>query len=199
MKKSRGQIAIEVVHDSIFPNKCLFCCRVMDDLREIFCGGCADYAACDYNDEAVRHVIFRFKYEGKRMLARRMAEMIFRSLGEIDADCLVCVPLHEKRMKERGYNQAGLLALELSGLCGVPAYDGMTRVRETARQFDLKPEERAANVAGAFGLKEGFCVAAKDVLLVDDVLTTGATAAECGRVLTEAGAKSVKLAAFARA
>jgi len=209
LTKSMGQTALEKLHGTIFPNKCLFCRRVLEGLGDITCDKCRGlcnngsvhipnaYIACDYADEAVRHVIHRFKYGGVKMLARPMAEAIFQRFEEIEADCIICVPLHEKRVKERGYNQAALLATELSWLMGVAAYDGMLRTRETAKQFDLNPDERAANVEGAFALKEGFCVAGQRVLLVDDVFTTGATAGECAKVLIDAGAKAVEIVAFA--
>jgi ComF family protein len=219
LKKSRGQTALEMVYDGIFPNKCLFCKKVLDDARETACEDCREsalfvhdfrddffenigkvYVAYDYDAETVRDAVMRFKYGGKRLLAGKMAGGIFGCLGNFDepiGDFLVCVPLHEGRMKERGYNQAALLALELSGLYGLPAYDGMMRVRETAKQFDLGPKERIENVSGAFALKEGFCVEGRDILLVDDVLTTGATVMECGRALIKAGAKSVNVVAFA--
>ena len=219
LKKTAGQIALEIAYDSIFPNKCLFCRRVLDVLRENICGNCRKAAifkqeigdnvfeniykahvAYDYDEEVVRHAVLRFKYEGKRLLARAMARGMFEQFGKPEeplADFIVCVPLHESRMKERGFNQSALLAVELSGLYGLPAYDGLLRSRETAKQFDLNPEERAANVAGVFAAKEGFCVAGKDVLLMDDVLTTGATAMECAGTLMKAGAGSVSLMTFA--
>ena len=159
---------------------------------------CKVYGAFDYAD-GPRNVVFRFKYEGKRMLARQMAELIFQRVGEIGScgDFLVPVPLHKGRERERGFNQAGLLATGLSILTGLPAYDGLMRRRETMRQFELSADERKANVSGAFELKEGFDVSGADVLLVDDILTTGATARECASVLKHAGARSVKLIVFA--
>lgn len=200
-----------MVYGAVFPNKCLFCRKVLDNPTEITCadcemaarvetkapeGGCRIYAACDYS-EAVRHAVFRYKYEGKRVLARPMAGLIFGRFGKIDADFLLPVPLHSKRIKERGFNQAALLAAELSGPMALPAYDGMVRTRDTAKQFELNPHQRAANVAGAFALKDGFCVEGRDVVLVDDILTTGATVAECVGVLKAGGAKSVSLIVFA--
>ena len=199
IKKSFGWTVLEAVYDSIYPNKCLFCGRVMDDLKVISCADCAELHDGNYDEQLVANVVFRFKYNGKRMLARRMAQAIFGRDDEINGDCLIPVPLHANRVKERGYNQAELLAIELSLLCGLPAYDGILRTRYTAKQFDLNPEERAANVAGAFVVKDGFCVVGRRVVLVDDVLTTGATSGECERVLLEAGAKSVELVVFATA
>ena len=216
LKKSVGQIVLEAAHKTVFPNKCLFCRKVLKGLVDVACRDCGElltgaqiladdglkhiskiHIACDYAEEAVRHAIFRFKYEGKGLLARPMAEVIFRCFGKIEADFMLCVPSHPSRVKERGYNQAALLATELSPLMGVAAYEGMLRRRDTAKQFDLNPEERAANVMDAFALKEGFCVEGKGVLLVDDVLTTGSTAVECARILTEAGAAFVEMVVFA--
>lgn len=210
LKKTTGIVVLEKIYKSIFPNKCLFCQRALDDPSKICCENCETstgyahnlgdniHVAYDYA-EGVRHAIFRFKYEGKRMLARPMAEAIFKCFGAIETDLLLCVPSHESRVKERGYNQAALLATELSLLMGLSAYDGMIRVKDTAKQFALNPEERVVNVADAFALKENFCVEGKDVLLVDDIFTTGATVEECAKVLTDAHAKSVRIIAFARA
>jgi len=221
LKKGIGQTALEAAYTSVYPNKCLFCRKVLDNLCVIACEKCEKSAALghdigdgtfanignvhiaySYDEEAVRYAVMRFKYEGKRLLVRAMAQGIFERVGELDegfADFLVCVPLHENRLKERGYNQSALLAAELSRLYGLPAYDGMLRTRDTAKQFELSPAERAANVAGAFALKEGFDIVGKSVLLVDDILTTGATAMECAKVLMEAGAGSVGLMVFSAA
>jgi len=216
LKKGKGQAALEWIHDGIFPNKCLFCRKVLEDLRGVSCEICGNsalflrdfregyfeniddvYVAYDYDLEVAREVVMRLKYGGKKLLARKMAQGIFDCFVEIEADCFVCVPLPDGRLKERGYNQAALLAMELAGLYGMSAYDGLARTRETAKQFDLGPKERAANVAGAFAVKDGFCVEGKRVVLVDDVLTTGATAMECARVLAQAGARCVGVMTFA--
>ena len=212
LKKSGGAFLLEKTYETIFPNKCLFCRRVLDDARAVLCGECVKsakfgagvmpehvcrvYVAYEYEQEA-RHAIFRFKYEGKRLLAKPMARLIFDCFGKMGYDFLVPVPLHAARIKERGFNQAALLAMELSGLMDLPAYDGMVRIKDTKQQFQLDFEERADNMVNAFGIKESFDVRNKNVLLVDDILTTGATVAECAKVLKEVGAKSVSLVVFA--
>ena len=214
LTKGLGGRAVEKMLDIVYPNKCLFCKRVLGDAKEIACEKCVErisgaagvvfpanvsavYAACDYDGEA-RGVVHRFKYEGKRMLARPMARLIFERVGSVGGDMLLPVPLHVKRERERGFNQAALLARELAAMVArVAAYDGMERVKDTARQFELSRQERETNIAGAFALREGFDVAGADVVLVDDVLTTGATAAECAAVLLRGGAKSVGLIVFA--
>ena len=213
LTKSSGAVLLEKACDAVFPSKCLLCKRVVRNFMEILCGGCLRdfdaqdnafyaagldfvYAACEYS-EAARHVTFRFKYEGKRILARDMAGLVLRRFGVIGGDVLIPVPLHRKRMKERGFNQAELLAVELSRLMGMPAYDAMERTRDTRRQFELDVTKRAANVENAFGIREGFDAEGLDVVLVDDILTTGVTAGECAQVLRRAGAKSVGLIVFA--
>lgn len=214
LEKSFGQVLLKRVYEIIFPRKCLFCDKVLDLAFEISCDGCRGlylrdfvrlsrdftfdaYSACDYGDKLVSQAVIRFKYVGNKYLAGSMAEVIYKSFGMIDADMLVCVPLHKSRLAERGYNQSALLAMELGSVMGLPAYDGLIRTRRTKKQFDLNPNERILNVLGAFDLQKDFCVRGKNVMLVDDILTTGVTAAECIRVLSEAGALSAGLITFA--
>jgi len=213
LTKSVGTKAVEWIVDVIYPAKCLFCRRVIAERDAVTCDTCvmitapadtdddiagvaAIYAACDYDGNA-RYTVHRFKYEGKRLLARPMAAYLMSYIDIELYDMLIPVPLHVKRKRERGYNQAALLAWELAELTGIAAYDGLERIRETKQQYELSKEARLENIAGAFALHSGFDVAGKDVVLVDDVLTTGATAAECAAVLMAGGAKSVGLVVFA--
>lgn len=207
LKKSFGENLAEKVFDGIFPNKCLFCQKVLGDATDAACEKCTadlpknvsdQYAAYEYT-EAVRRAIFRFKYEGRRFLARPVAKLIYEAFGKIEGDFLMPVPLFLKREKERGFNQAAEIAINLGSLMKIPVYGGMERVRDTAAQFELNFGQRQTNVAEAFALKEGFDVRGKAILLVDDILTTGATAKECAEVLMAGGAKSVNLVVFAAA
>jgi len=211
LEKGIGVKSLEMICSAVFPNKCLFCGKILLDNRAL-CGDCdggtvskrdindikSAYIACEY-DEGARNVIFRFKYEGKRLLSKPMANLIFKKADNITGDFLIPVPLHKKRLKERGFNQAGLLAAELAELTKLPAYDGLRRVKETEKQFELGPEQREANMDDAFALCNGFCVDDADILLVDDILTTGATVRACAKVLKQAGARSVSLIVFASA
>ena len=215
LKKGIGAKMAEGVFGAVFPNKCLFCDIVLMDADAEVCEGCGKmfhvehfganmkieeisrvYGAFEYMD-GPRGAIFQLKYEGRKMLARQMAGLIYKRIGKIDGDFLLAPPLHEKRERERGFNQANVLAMELAILMGLPAYDGLARRRETAPQFEMNVEERKANITGAFEVKGGFDVRGADILLVDDVLTTGATAGECAAVLKRAGANSVSLIVFA--
>ena len=216
IKKSRYDYMIQGLLSALYPNKCLFCKKIMDILSKNTCADCEAalqfnggfgndifkdiseiYAAYNYSEE-VSAVIYRFKYEGKKTLALPIAHSLHSSLKDrfINADFLLPVPLHKSRLKQRGYNQAAVLAAELGVLMKMPVCDGMLRIKNTKRQFDLGPEERLQNVADAFALKNDFDVTGKDVILIDDILTTGATASQCAKTLKQAGVGSVRLIVF---
>jgi ComF family protein len=156
-------------------------------------------AAADYAG-VVREAIHAFKFEGKRALARPLAALIVEQWGPAiaaDVAALVPVPLARARERERGFNQAGLLAERLAAALGRPRRPGwLARVRPTGPQSDLGAAERRANVRGAFAADPA--VAGRHVIVVDDVLTTGATAAECARALRAAGAARVGVLTVAR-
>jgi len=111
-------------------------------------------------------------------------------------DVICHVPLHDKRRKSRGFDQAEELAQQLSRLTGKPFVRALKRVRNTPTQTKLSAAERQRNVADAF---ESVCPVSGRALLVDDVLTTGATAAECASALLKSGAQTVVVLTFARA
>ena len=114
-------------------------------------------------------------------------------------DIIMPVPLHGRRLRKRGFNQALLLALEVSTAHAIPlSYDNLFRVRPTRPQVELSEEERVRNVAGAFALKRPDAVNERSVLIIDDVYTTGATVSECAAVLKHAGAARVVALTLAR-
>lgn len=178
---------------------------VSGDVR--VCGACAtdpppwDWArAAAAYDGVVRDAIHAFKFEGKRALARPLAQLVLDQWGdglERGPAALVPVPLAAGREEERGFNQAGLLAEHLAaglGLACRPRW--LVRTRPTRAQSDLGAVERRVNVHGAFAAHPA--VAGRRVIVVDDVLTTGATAAACARALTMAGAAHVGVLTVAR-
>jgi ComF family protein len=115
-------------------------------------------------------------------------------------DLVVPVPLHPARLAERGFNQAALLARPLAGVLGARLEArALVRVRDTPPQTPLDVPARRANVRGAFAVRSPACVRGRVCLLVDDVLTTGATAAACAQALGDAGAEEVSLLVLARA
>ncbi|WP_437673334.1 ComF family protein [Sorangium sp. So ce131] len=147
--------------------------------------------------------IRRFKYEDRPDLARPLGRLLLcaaRDAG-MNADLLVIpVPLHPRRLAERGYNQAALLAAHVaSGLAASIAPRALCRVRTTAQQAQLSRDLRLQNVAGAFRVREMERVRGRGIALIDDVATTGATLAACRDALLGAGALSVTCLVLASA
>ena len=152
----------------------------------------------------MREVIHRFKYGGQTFLVNPLARMMIGPGKELTRlnriDTIVPVPLHYKRLRQRGFNQASLLATRLGSHLKIPVdYSSLRRTRWTDPQIGLSRNQRAANVKGAFSLKALEKVKGKGVLLVDDVLTTGETVNQCVKVLKKAGgAREVVVLTVAR-
>jgi competence protein ComFC len=151
---------------------------------------------------ALRVLIHELKYRGRRRVAARLAALLVEVpevKSVVSSAVLVPVPLHPKRERERGFNQAQLLAVELARRTGRarPARV-LVRRKDTAPQTGLSAASRRANVAGAFAVRRRAQVAGRVVVLVDDVMTTGATVRACARALREAGAREVRLLTVAR-
>jgi ComF family protein len=159
-------------------------------------------AACIY-DEASRDLILQFKHADRTDLARLFAAWIGRAGAPLlsDADAIMPVPLHPGRLFSRRYNQAAEIARPLGrrfGLLYLP--DTLQRLRATGGQGGKSGAGRRRNVAGAFAVRPGGAalIEGKRILLIDDVMTTGATAEACARVLLKAGASAVDVAVVAR-
>lgn len=150
-------------------------------------------------------LVHSLKYEGWPELADLMGEAVsllgLPEPGPADRCAVVPVPTTPRRLRRRGYNQAKLLAERVAEARKLPLYDVLVRARDSRSQTALSPEERRANVRGVFRASERAArlVSGAHVVLVDDVLTTGATASEAASVLEGSGAASVTLATFARA
>ncbi len=151
-----------------------------------------------------RELILAFKMADRSWLAPRLAEWLHRAAAPLltDADLVVPVPLHRWRLLARRFNQAAVLAGLVARRAGVPtAPDLLRRTRRTPPQTRLSGPERRRNVRGAFQVRRARMplVAGRRILLVDDVLTTGATVSACARALRKAGAARVDVATLARA
>ncbi len=151
----------------------------------------------------VRHLIHEFKYNHREYLRRPLAEWLAETLDDArivatPIDALVPVPLHRTRQRERGYNQAQLLTEVLAGDYHFPVLTTLRRTRQTQTQTSFDRAERMENLHDAFIVGDNAVVKAKNLVLVDDVLTTGSTLNECARVLLEAGAASVRAICVAR-
>jgi ComF family protein len=149
----------------------------------------------------LREAIHQFKYEGLTVLSEPLGKLAaegWRSLSPV-GDVIVPVPLHARRVRERGYNQSALLARELGRRVGLPVLENaLTRTRETAPQVDLNAQQRHANVADAFECVTGE-ICGHAVLLVDDVCTTGATLNACAEALRKQEPRSIWALTLARA
>ena len=178
--------------------------------REALCPGCRAHppvfgqarAALRYDDQA-RRLILPLKHGDRVELSRILAPMMARAGAALlaRADVLVPVPLHRRRLFERRYNQAAVLAYAVgrpAGRAVVP--DGLVRTRRTAPLDEKSPEERAREVAGSFVVRPSRVerIAGRSVLLIDDVMTSGATANACSAALLGAGAVVVDVLVAAR-
>lgn len=181
--------------------RCLKCGKHMEDEREEYCRGCRttvhrfEQGRGLYLYPSVAQSIYRFKYAGRQEYAGFYAEQIVERLGKTirawRADALVPVPIHYTRKKERGYNQAEVLAEEIGKRMGIPvAADLVKRVRKTLPQKLLDDSERQNNLKKAFKIEKND-VKLKRVIIVDDIYTTGSTIDACAEELKSAAIEKV--------
>lgn len=197
--------------DLFFPERCAACGRP----GALFCGACRRELRPYPPDETtagleamtvawlyerpVRRAVHALKYRRKRRVAGALADALADALATPPVgDALVPVPLHAGRLAERGFNQSEELARRLAARWRLPMRaDGLARARDTGHQAGLSRRERLGNVVGAFVWRASEPPPAR-VILVDDVLTTGATLAACADALRAAGAREVRAVALAR-
>lgn len=207
--------------DLLFPPHCVFCGRVVSPGTRV-CRKCAEetvrtggtrYMNLSANGEnircaalyvysgAVRKSIIDFKFNGRKEYARfyaeKLAEQVPESFPEVRFDAVTPVPISGERKRKRGYNQSELIARPLAGLLGVSCAELLYKKRDNPEQHMLDKKQRRRNVRGVYGAV-GTRAEGKTVLLVDDIVTTGATLSECAGVLYGAGAKLVVCAAVAQ-
>jgi ComF family protein len=186
---------------------CPRCGRELEDFRR-GCGCRARLRAVTRIRSAAAYegplerALHRFKYEGWRALAPALAALLVERwpapIEVTDPALVLAVPLHRRRLRERGYNQSLLLATEVRRRWALPAGpDRLVRLRDTPPQVGLDRPSRRQNVAGAFDWRGGD-LAGRQVLLVDDVATTGSTLEACGRALKAAGAGRIEAVTVAR-
>ena len=159
------------------------------------------YALYYYNKfSPYKNLIYQIKYDSHKMLGRYLGRMLGQKIrGKCTADCIVPVPLHPKREKARGFNQAREIACGLADVLEIPVYDDVIgRIQNNASQTGKNASERLKNVANIFELRQPQKIRGRHVLLVDDVITTGATVGACLRVLSGAGKVRFSLGCLAQ-
>ncbi|MCH8942113.1 MAG: ComF family protein [Bacteroidetes bacterium] len=154
------------------------------------------------NDKELQHIIHSIKYSNKFAVGKRLGEMIAEIRGnEIktwNIDLIVPVPLHHLKKANRGYNQSFYIAKGLGKSLNIPVNQSiLKRVKFTQTQTTLTLVERQENVGNAFKVKKTKLVEGKNILIIDDVITTGATQNECAKVLKEDGANKIYACATA--
>lgn len=210
-------IRLDRILDLVFPRKCVLCGAVLGLQEMGICGQCLTgvprhsgpdkripgidaVAAVWYYEDSVRESLHRYKFYGKDTYAepygQLLAEAVSRRLSGMDM--VTWVPVSSKRKRERGYDQAELLAKSVARHLGVPARGTLEKIRHNEAQSGLRDaKSRRENVRGAYRISSGDAVSGKRILLVDDILTTGATAGECASELRKAGAACVMLGVVA--
>lgn len=181
--------------EKIMPSGTVHCIRIPVREREVRCAFLYPY------EGKVRDSILQYKFHGQKQYAGFFAQELARQIGEIypgaKFDLVTAVPLSDERKKERGYNQSELIAKPIAEALHLQYLECLQKMRANGVQHFLNREQRGKNVRGAYSLC-GENVEDKHILLIDDIVTTGSTLAECSAVLFQGGAKDVACAAIAR-
>lgn len=220
MPNSLYQRLTDAILGLLFPDRCAGCGLV----GKLFCPSCQaklkpyplekqsfrakesekllldDFTVAFIFEGALREALHQLKYKKIRRMALPLGDLLAKHLAKhpLPADAILPVPLHPKRLKERGFNQSALLGEQLAQHRKVPLLPtGLERTRDTAHQVSLNAQERQANIKDAFSWQASKSPPAR-VLLLDDVLTTGATLQACAQALRAAGAQEVRALALGR-
>jgi len=142
-------------------------------------------------DDLMRDLLHDLKFRRKKQIAQSLGKLWATHMKDMPDAILVPLPLHPKKERERGFNQAQILAQQLSARLNIPMENALERVVDTPPQSGLHPRMRMENVSGAFGIAPGANVHGKNYIIIDDIYTTGASLNECAKVLQAAGASDV--------
>ncbi len=203
--------------DLLYPPKCCFCGKLS---AEGICPACqkklpyTQEQSCRqrfpyvkscvsplYYEGEVRASMLRYKFHGLSAYGETYGRLMAKAIDEIGFSCdiITWVPLSRQRKRKRGYDQAEILASELAAYCDLPCMPLLKKIRNNPAQSGSgNAAKRKANVSGCYSAVNEQLMQGKSVLLVDDVVTTGATLSECARVLRQAGCDAVYAAALAR-
>lgn len=204
----------------LYPSKCVLCGKILEKDETDLCHACRIHApecpvlnskypylnswvALWYYEDMVRRSLLRYKFYGKRSYATAYARMLGMKLmkeEKLDFDILTFIPISSRRRRKRGFDQVELLAEKLGREIGKTPQPLLRKIRDNPAQSGIVGQaERRANVLGVYEVLHPELVVGKRIMLLDDIITTGATAAECARVLLTAGAKEVHFAVIAAA
>ncbi|MBQ3194617.1 MAG: ComF family protein [Oscillospiraceae bacterium] len=211
---------IQILMQFLFPAKCVLCGTLLKNGETDLCKDCRlhapeypngkrklqfldSFAAVWYYEGTVRKSLLRYKFYNARSYAdaygRLMAMMLLQQYPE-GFDCITWIPVSRRRKLRRGYDQVELIAKAVGKELGMSPVSLLIKVRHTSPQSGIRgAAQRRANVLGAYRETNREWIAGKRILLLDDILTTGATASEAARILLTAGAKEVHCAAVAAA
>lgn len=203
--------------DLLYPPKCVLCGALLGKEETDLCRGCrieapvfakarkslpfvASWTAVWYYEDTVRQSLLHYKFGNARSYAGTYGRLLAMRLQQEEFDLVTWVPISRRRKWRRGYDQVFLIAQAVGKELGLPPVQTLRKIRHNPPQSGISGQaERRANVLGAYTAIKPERFAGKRVLLLDDIITTGATSSECARVLLTAGAKEVICAAVAAA
>ena len=210
----------DLILNLLFPEKCVLCQKLLTKGEIDLCKPCRcdnsafdhrkstpqfldSFAAVWYYEGNVRNSLLRFKFGGTRCYAKSYGRLLAMHLQQEYPegwDILTWIPVSSRRKRKRGYDQVKLIADAAGRELGMKPTPLLKKIRHNPPQSSLSDaSHRSANVLGAYRVIDPKLIAGRRILLLDDILTTGATASECARVLKAAGAKEVHCAAMAAA
>ena len=201
---------VDKIKNFFFPNRCPFCSKVIEE-KEIVCKDCISKFPINYfdgyamggfrcispffYDDVFRNGVLQFKFNDRKYYGKSMGKLMIdaikKSYEGMKFDIITAVPLHSKRLKERGYNQSEILARVISEELNIPYVETLFKHKNNLVQHTLKGKDRMKNVKNAYKVIDKSLIKDKNILLVDDIITTGCTIGECAKTLFKGGCNIV--------
>lgn len=184
-----------IVCESEFVGLCPLCKSKIQKVKED-----EEFFSYGYYNGVLKKLILEFKYKQNFVAGKILAELLYDVIKnkKIEIDCIVFIPSSKKAIKERGFNQCEYLAKEINKSLKLKIYKDLIKAKNIKEQKLLSKEDRFKNIKGAFSLKTNKNIKNKRVLVIDDVVTTGATLYECEKLLRENGASEIKILTVAK-
>lgn len=184
-----------IVCESEFVGLCPLCKSKIQKVKED-----EEFFSYGYYNGVLKKLILEFKYKQNFVAGKILAELLYDVIKnkKIEIDCIVFIPSSKEALKERGFNQCEYLAKEINKSLKLKIYKDLIKAKNIKEQKLLSKEDRFKNIKGAFSLKTNKNIKNKRVLIIDDVVTTGATLYECEKLLRENGASEIKILTVAK-